>query len=97
MDDKSTTWQTLSMDEIWNELHHDESSNIFVKPTFPTRRWGQVFTKDSTTCKATVKLIIEHYKSTNVKIRKRIDYHNMKKFQKLGKFYRIEIKRKINI
>lgn len=80
------------MDEAWESLHENKDSKVFLKPTFPTRRWGQSFTKTSTTCKLSVQKIIDYYTNKGIKIRKRIDKSDKAKlFKNLGTFYYLEI------
>lgn len=84
------SWRIVSMSELYDFLNTEKSS-VFVKPEFPTRRWGQIHTKVSTTDKDTLKRALEKYKKVNVKakITSCVDSNN--KYKKLGKFYKIEI------
>lgn len=79
------------MEELWEELN-PTPHKVFHKPKFPTRRWGQSFTKDSTTCKTSIKRMIDHYAKKGIRARKRKDEFATNKFNKhLGVFYHIEI------
>lgn len=90
----TVTWKILTMEEIWDSLFEGEDQKVFHKPIFPTRRWGQSFTKTSTTCKQSVQKILNHYKSKGFKVRKRIDRSDKAKlFRNLGIFYYIEIQK----
>lgn len=82
-------WRQLTMSEVWDILIKqatDEERKVIVKPDFPTRRWGQITTKTSTTDKKALQkcqtLIAE-------KSRLRIDKENSVKFK--AKFYKIEV------
>ena len=73
------------MDELYDYSYRDQKT--FIKPTFPTRRWGNIYTKDSTTDIKEINVILGKLKEDGYKVRKRIA-----KKTKLGTFYRIEIK-----
>lgn len=83
-------WRLLGMDELYDLLVINQSS-VFHKPTFPTRRWGKIHLKFSTTDIDAINKGVEKLKEKKVKCRKRIDYETMKKFPKWGKFYKIEV------
>lgn len=89
--EKKISWNILTMSEIWDDMYKENTSPIFSKPTFPTRRWGQSFTKDSTTCKISIKKIIGHYTSKGYKVKKSIDRSSTNKFKNLSTFYHISI------
>ena len=84
-------WRKLTMDECWEAVNADKETRVFEKPSFPTRRWGQSFTKTATTCTFSVQKILECYRTKGWKVRKRIDRESTSKFRNLGKFYYIEI------
>lgn len=42
-DSKQSNWRIIDMDELYDYFHKDET--CFIKPKFPTRRWGHVYTK----------------------------------------------------
>lgn len=83
-------WIILSMEELY-VLLNKESSSVFSMPTFPTRRWGQIHLKFSTTDITAINKGLEKLKENNVICRKRIDKESMIKYPKLGKFYKIEL------
>lgn len=83
-------WRTMTMDELYDYSYGNQ--NTFVKPSFPTRRWGNVYTKDSTTNIKEINTILNKLKEDGYMVRKRIDKKN-----NLGTFYRIEIKDNIKI
>jgi hypothetical protein len=78
-------WRTMTMDELYEYSYVNQ--NTFVKPTFPSRRWGYVYTKDSTTNIKEINDLLARLKSDGHKVRKRIA-----KKTNSGIFYRIEIK-----
>lgn len=88
-------WRTMTMDELWL-LVANTNSKVFAKPTFPCRRWGQSYTKTSTTDKKVIDKSVEKLKEDNKKVRKRICQESSIKFKNLGKFYKIEIYETIN-
>lgn len=83
----------MTMDEIWEATHESNASQIFSKPTFPTRRWGDVYTKISTTNKTVINCLIHNMKVNGKQVRKRLDREAMNKWTRYGNFYKIEIKR----
>jgi hypothetical protein len=85
--EETTQWRTLTMDELYDYKNKDKDQTTFIKPKFPTRRWGNVYTKDSTTDKKVINDLISELKEDGYTVRKRLD-----KETNLGKFYRIEIK-----
>jgi hypothetical protein len=78
-------WRTITMDELYGYINKDQDT--FIKPTFPTRRWGNVYTKDSTTNIKDINNILKKLKEDGYTVRKRIDKKN-----NTGIFYRIDIK-----
>ena len=82
------------MDELWdiNNANVEQKSNVFSKPTFPTRRWGKTFTKNSTNDKQVIERLISKLKEQGKVVRKRLCQESMEKFKKHGNFYKIEIK-----
>ena len=80
----------MTMDELYDYSYSNQ--NIFVKPTFPSRRWGNIYTKDSTTNLKEINEILNRLKSDGYKVRKRIS-----KKTNLGIFYRIEIKDNVEL
>ena len=75
------------MDELYGYINRDKDPKTFVKPKFPTRRWGHVYTKDSTTDVASLNKMLKQLKDEGFNVRKKKDKEN-----NLGKFYKIEIK-----
>jgi hypothetical protein len=83
-------WRTMTMDELYDYSYSNQ--NIFVKPTFPSRRWGNIYTKDSTTNIKEINDLLNRLRADGHKVRKRIS-----KRTKLGTFYRIEIKDNVEL
>lgn len=83
-------WKVVTMSELYDFLNTEKSS-VFIKPKFPTRRWGQIHTKTSTTDKTVLEKAIEKYKLLGVKVRKRVCKESNEKYKNLGTFYKIEI------
>ena len=67
-------------------LNKNKEQNTFIKPKFPTRRWGNVYTKTSTTDIKLINSSIENLKIDGFDVRK-----NLEKKNNLGKFYQIQI------
>jgi hypothetical protein len=86
----SNQWRTITMDELYDYSHSNQ--NIFIKPSFPSRRWGYIYTKDSTTNIKEINNLINKLKEDGYTVRKRIDKKNNS-----GTFYRIEIKDNIKL
>lgn len=85
-----SNWRTLSMIELYHLLNKEESS-VFSEPIFPTRRWGEIHLKASTTDKKAIERGIDKLKENGDICRKRLCKESMGRFPKLGKFYKIEI------
>lgn len=83
-------WRIVSMEELYNFLNK-ETSSVFITPTFPTRRWGNIYTTISTTDKTVLDRAILKYAEIGVKARKRKDKENTEKFKKSGILYKLEI------
>jgi MoaA/NifB/PqqE/SkfB family radical SAM enzyme len=83
-------WRTMTMDELYDYSYVNQ--NTFVKPSFPARRWGNVYTKDSTTNIKEINALLDKLKEDGYTVRKRIDKKNNS-----GTFYRIEIKDNIKL
>lgn len=68
-------WEIVSLekfqDEVW-ETNTEIMKITFSKWKFPTRRWGNVYKKESTTDKELISKMIEYYKQQGFKIKKRI-------------------------
>lgn len=82
-------WRTLSMIELYEYFNSDDTT--FVKPKFPTRRWGHVYTKTSTT----------NFKSLNNTLFRLREYGfevkiEVEKENQMGKYYQIKIKNQVN-
>jgi hypothetical protein len=41
-------WRVIDMEEMYDYINKDRDQKTFIKPKFPTRRWGQTYTKTST-------------------------------------------------
>ena len=83
-------WRTLTSDELWDFFNKDlpeYAKRVVIKPKYPTRRWGQTYTKESTTDIKEVNKVIPLLKDCGFTVRKRIE-----KKTNLGVFYKIEIK-----
>lgn len=94
MVEKENKWRTISMEELWEYSRTKgtdwvalDSRKTFLKPKFPTIRWGRVYTKETTTDKPTIDRLIKLLKEDGHTVRKRID-----KKTNQGVFYKIEIK-----
>lgn len=86
-------WEIYTMSELW-DLCNPIPNKTFIKPEFPTRRWGEITTHTSSTDKLAIEKGIVLLKEKGVKCRKRIDHFNTKKFKSYGKkFYQIEYKK----
>jgi hypothetical protein len=91
INEETTQWRTLTMDELFDYNNKDKDQKTFIKPKFPTRRWGNVYTKDSTTDIKIINNLLNKLKEDGYTVRKKLD-----KETNSGKFYRIEIKGDIN-
>lgn len=85
-------WRTISMEELWSEHNNFNPSSVFIKPKFPTTRYGKVYTKTATTNLQLINLLIEIMKKQGRTVRKRICHETTLKLKKRGKFYKIEEK-----
>lgn len=85
-------WALLTMSECW-DLLNPSPSGVFIKPNFPSKRWGQTTTKESTTDKNAIKKILLKLEEKGIKSRKRIHRGDTDKFKRMGTFYKIEIKK----
>jgi len=85
-------WRTMTMDELYDYSYRDRDQKTFIKPVFPARRWGYVYTKDSTTNIKEINDLLARLKDDGHKVRKRIS-----KKTNLGIFYRIEIKDNVEL
>lgn len=79
------------MTELHNILVKGNTS-IFSTPTFPTRRWGKIHLKHSTTDINSINRGIDKLKAKGIVCRKRRDLPSELKFKNVGKFYKIEYK-----
>lgn len=81
------------MSEVWDLLSEDipnVDKLTFQKPTFPTRRWGQITTKTSSSEIRTINKCIEKLRSKNKIVIKRINQEETKRFK--IKMYNLYIK-----
>ncbi len=85
-------WRIITMEELFDYLNKDNTQNIFIKPKFPNRRWGHIYTKISTTNILEINISLKKLKENGYIVRKRLD-----KKTNLGKFYRIKIKNNNNL
>jgi len=81
-----SNWRIISMEELFDFVNRDKDRSTFAKPTFPTRRWGNTYTRTSTTDFKQINSILEELKLNGFEVRKRLEKKN-----NLGKFYLIEI------
>lgn len=89
----SSNWKIITMEELWELCVNDEDKKKRIKPKFPTRRWGNITTKQSSTDKNYIEKGIQKLKEIGVVARKRIDNETTEKHKNFGKkFYKIEIK-----
>lgn len=84
-------WRVYTMEELYDFLNK-EKSTVFLKPTFPTRRWGQIYLKTSSTDISVINKGCILLTEAGFQVRKRLDRDAMEKFPNNGKFYKIEIK-----
>lgn len=88
VNDNKSNWRIITMDELFDYINKDfKEQNVFLKPNFPSRRWGHTFTKTSTTHIKQINSLLEKLKADGYQVRKRIEKQN-----NLGKFYQIQIK-----
>lgn len=84
-------WVTITMNDLWEKTSiHNTKDSIWIKPVFPCRRWGHVYTKTSTTDKTALEKQMPKLIDIGIKCRKRICKESSEKFKNLGKFYKIE-------
>ena len=79
-------WRVIDMEELYDYLNKDRDEKTFIKPKFPTRRWGQVYTKTSTTNVRQINTILGKLSDEGFEVRKKLEKEN-----NIGKFYQIEI------
>jgi hypothetical protein len=63
-------WETVPMSEVWDLIHKytpEEHKKNIQKPNFPTKRWGDITTKISTTDKKSIEFLLEKLKFENKK------------------------------
>lgn len=80
------TWRTILLEELLEYMNTDKST-VWLKPKFPSSRWGKVYLEESTTDINVINKMILKLKDDGFLVRKRID-----KKTNRGTFYRIEIK-----
>ena len=74
------------MDEL-TDYFFNKNQNTFIKPKFPSVRWGKVYTKESTTDIQLINSCLKSLKEKGFLVRKRISNKT-----KRGTFYQIDIK-----
>ena len=79
-------WRVIDMEELFDYTNKDREQKTFIKPKFPTRRWGQVYTKTSTTDVKQINSILGKLRDEGFDVRKTLEKEN-----NLGKFYQVEI------
>ena len=80
------SWRVIDMEELYDYLNKDRDEKTFIKPKFPTRRWGQVYTKTSTTDVKQINSVLGKLRDEGFEVRKKLEKENH-----IGKFYQIEI------
>ncbi len=80
------SWRVIDMEEIYDYINKDRDEKTFIKPKFPTRRWGQVYTKTSTTDVRQLDVVLNKLRDEGFYVRKKLEKENQ-----MGKFYQIEI------
>ena len=86
-------WTVMTMSELWDHFPVPEDlQKVFVKPTFPTSRWGKTYTLTSTTDILAINRLVTILKEKGYTVRKRICHASNRKFRNRGKFYMIEQK-----
>ena len=76
---------------MYDYINKDSEQKTFTKPKFPTRRWGQVYTKTSTTDVKQLDIVLNKLKGEGFDVRKKLEKENH-----TGKFYKIEINNHID-
>lgn len=83
----------MTMDELWDYIPRTpEELNRIIKPNFPTRRWGQIYTKTATTDISKINELITILKAKGLMVRKRKCLETMIKHRNRDIFYKIEVK-----
>jgi len=86
-------WEVMTMDELWDYIPMPDSvRKTFIKPTFPTNRWGMITTKTATNDIKSINLLIGILKEKGFMVRKRICHETNLKIKNRGNFYKIERK-----
>jgi hypothetical protein len=80
------TWITIPMETLWAFAHKEDKT--WIMPSFPTRRWGQIYTQISTTDVKAIDDVILLLKAKGKVVRKRICREATDKHKR--KFYKIE-------
>ena len=79
------TWPEVTL------LLAQETSNLWIPPKFPTRRWGNTYTLTSTTDKLTVEHLVTQLQNLGYPVKKKKDKEKTLQHKNLGIFYSIEI------
>ncbi len=84
------------MDELWDIVHEGKPpSQVFLKPHFPTSRWGNVYTKTSTNDYVFIQLALKELQRKGVESKKIIDKTTSDRHRRRGtKFYSIKVLKK---
>lgn len=77
-------WRIISMEELYEYFYVE--NNVFGKVKFPTRRWGQVYSKTSTTNHSYLVRCLEKLKVDCFDVKIKLEKKNNN-----GKFYQILI------
>lgn len=80
------SWRVIDMEELYDYINKDSEQTMFIKPKFPTRRWGNIYTKTSTTDIKQLNTVLRKLRDDGFDVRKKLEKDN-----NLGKFYKIEI------
>ena len=86
-------WRVMTMDELWDYIEvPNDLKSVVIKPTFPTRRWGKIYTKTATTDISKINQLITILKAKGLMVRKRKCFETMIKHRNREIFYKIEVK-----
>lgn len=74
-------YSLLTMSELWDLMNPKVHDKVFIKPEFPTRRWGKITTKTSSSDIDAINKGCKLLRDSGNKVIKRIDITNTKKFK----------------
>jgi hypothetical protein len=70
------SWRVIDMEELYDYINKDKDEKTFIKPKFPTRRWGQVYTKTSTTDVRQIDIVLGKLRDEGFEVRKKLEKEN---------------------